>query len=186
MTIDGLSVQQRESFYRESETTRHEYLWPEIWSRTSKAAQKKEKQEWAIENPKLDDARNLRGIYFIDPEDGELKETIKNATKKLEIPLEGTKKLSNRLRETASETTESNKIQKRKHACIVEAHESTRKRLETTLPREHEDHIAEQGFNPKSHYILVHKFVPMPQAMKIPDAKAAVDKEGKNLEKLPA
>ena len=31
-----------------------------------------------------------------------------------------------------------------------------------------------------SHYNLVHKFVPMPQAMKIPDAKAAVDKELKS------
>ena len=27
------------------------------------------------------------------------------------------------------------------------------------------------------HYNLVHKFIPMPQAMKIPAAKAAVDKE---------
>ena len=32
----------------------------------------------------LDNARKLRGIYFIDPEDKELKETIKNARKKLE------------------------------------------------------------------------------------------------------
>ena len=30
----------------------------------------------------------LRGIYFIDPEDKEVKETIKHARKKLEIPLE--------------------------------------------------------------------------------------------------
>ena len=29
-------------------------------------------------------ARKLRGIYFIDPEDKELKETIKNARKKLQ------------------------------------------------------------------------------------------------------
>ena len=29
-------------------------------------------------------ARKLRGIYFIDPEDTEFKETIKNARKKLE------------------------------------------------------------------------------------------------------
>ena len=28
-----------------------------------------------------------------------------------------------------------------------------------------------------THYNLVHKFIPMPQAMKIPDARAAVDKE---------
>ena len=32
----------------------------------------------------LDNARKLRGIYFIDPEDKEYKETIKNARKKLE------------------------------------------------------------------------------------------------------
>ena len=30
-----------------------------------------------------------------------------------------------------------------------------------------------------SHSTLVHKFIPTPQAMKIPDAKAAVDKERK-------
>ena len=36
------------------------------------------------------------------------------------------------------------------------------------------------------HYNLVHKFIPMPQAMKIPAAKAAVDKEWEKLEKIPA
>ena len=45
-------------------------------------------------------------------------------------------------RETASESDESNNIQKTKHACIVEAHESTRKRLEPTLLKDHERHIA--------------------------------------------
>ena len=33
---------------------------------------------------------------------------------------------------------------------------------------------------------MVHKFIPMPQAMKIPDAKAAVYKEWKKLEIIPA
>ena len=36
-----------------------------------KADQKKEKQQWAIEKPKLDNARRLRGIYSIDPDDEE-------------------------------------------------------------------------------------------------------------------
>ena len=35
----------------------------------------------------LDDARRLRIICFIDPEDKEFKETIKNARKKLETPV---------------------------------------------------------------------------------------------------
>ena len=42
----------------------------------SKAAQRKEKQQWALENPKLDNARKLRGNYFIDPDDKEFKETF--------------------------------------------------------------------------------------------------------------
>ena len=36
-----------------------------------------------------------------------------------------------------------------------------------------------KGQNSVLHYNLLHKFIPMPQAMKIPDAKAAVVKEWK-------
>ena len=50
-----------------------------------KASQRKQKKEWDIEKPKLDHARTLRGIYFFDPEDEELKETMKNTQKKLEV-----------------------------------------------------------------------------------------------------
>ena len=46
-----------------------------------------------------------------------------------------------------------------------------------SLPIHHEDHIAGKGDNSPQHYNLVQKFIPMPQAMKIPAAKAAVDKE---------
>ena len=37
--------------------------------------------------------------------------------------------------------------------------------------------LQEKVENSLHHYNLVHKFIPMPQAMKIPAAKAAVDKE---------
>ena len=60
------------------------------------------------------------------------------------------------------------------YACIVEADESIRKRMEGSRHKNHEDHIAGKGMNSLSHYNLVHKFIPLPQAMKIPDAKAAV------------
>ena len=49
-----------------------------------KNAKLKEKQKWSHVKPQIDSARKLRGIYFIDPEDQEFKETIKNARKKLE------------------------------------------------------------------------------------------------------
>ena len=58
--------------------------------------------------------------------------------------------------------------------------------MEDSLPNHHEDHTAGKGDNSLQHENLVHKSIPMPQAVKIPAAKAAVDKECKNLEKIPA
>ena len=100
-----------------------------------------------------------------------------------------TQERPNKSRETDDETKGSNKIKKKKktkYACTVEAHESTRKPLESTLPKDHEDHIAEKRFNPLSHYNWVRKFVPMHRAMRNPDAKAAVDKEWEKLDTIPA
>ena len=37
--------------------------------------------------PKLDNARILRGIYFVDPEDEEFKDIMTNARRRLEIPM---------------------------------------------------------------------------------------------------
>ena len=58
-----------------------------MWKHMSDAAKRKEKQKWAIQKPKLDNARRLRGIYFIDPDDEEFKCMMKNARRKLEIPM---------------------------------------------------------------------------------------------------
>ena len=79
----------------------------------------------------------------------------------------------------------SNKI-KTKLACILEADESTRMRMGNSIPHYHQDHIAGKGENSLQHYNLVHKFIPVPQAMKILAAKAAVDKEWEKLEKISA
>ena len=63
------------------------------------------------------------------------------------------------------------------HAWISEANEFTRKRIQETQNRDHEDHIAAKGYNAKGQYNLWHKLIPIPQAMKILEAKAAVDTE---------
>ena len=104
--------------------------------------QLKERQTWSHEKPKLDNARKLRGIYFIDPEDEEFKETIKHARKKLETSVApafpcNTSKNSQHV----GTIGKSNKI-KSKLACILEASESTRLRVGESLPNHHEDHIA--------------------------------------------
>ena len=41
-----------------------------------KAAQNREKQEWAKAKPTLDSARKMKGIYFIDPDDEEYIEAL--------------------------------------------------------------------------------------------------------------
>ena len=71
---------------------------------------------------------------------------------------------------------------KSRFACILEASESIRLRMEESLPNYHEDHTAGKEDNSLQHYNLVHKFISMRQAMKIPAEKAAVDKECEKLE----
>ena len=58
--------------------------------------------------------------------------------------------------------------------------------MEPSLPKNHEDHSAGKGFTSMTHYNLVRKFISLPHAMKIRDAKAAMDKEWKKLQTIPA
>ena len=51
---------------RKQTTSRPHLLWPEIWKDMSEASKRRENQKWAIEKPKLDNARKLLGIYFFD------------------------------------------------------------------------------------------------------------------------
>ena len=112
-----------------------------------------EKQKWSTEKIQLENARNLRGISFIDSEDKEFKETIKIARKKLETsvaPAMPCKIMKN------GGSGGSNK-NKTKLACILEADESTSMRMGNSIPH-HQDHIAGKGENSLQHYNLVHKF----------------------------
>ena len=130
---------------RKQLTSRPGYLWAELWTKLGRNAHLKERQKWSHERPKLNNARKLRGIYFIDTEDKEFKETIKNARKKLEtavapaVPCKASKKGKH-----GATRGKSNGI-KSTLACILEASESTRLRMEESLPNHHEDHIAGEG-----------------------------------------
>ena len=77
----------------------------------------------------------------------------------------------------------SNEI-KSKLACILEASESTRLRMEESLPNHHEDHIAGKGDNLLQLYNFVHKFIPMPQAMKIPQQRQQWINNERNLKRF--
>ena len=140
----------------------------------SEAAKSKAKQKWTIEKPKLHNAGQLRGIFFIEPDDKELKHTMKNARRKLEIPMQAAMPCGTPA-DCRGETCRNSGKHKTKYACIVDTDESLRIRLEGVPRRYHEDHTEEKGMNSLSHYNLVHKFIPMPEAKKILDAKAAVE-----------
>ena len=103
-----------------------------------KNAKLREKQTWSHEKLHLDNARKLRGIYFIDPEDEEFKETIKNARKKLETSMAPA--VPHIVLKKNCWSGGSNKIDT-KLAYILEADESARLRVGNSLPDHHEDHI---------------------------------------------
>ena len=112
-----------------------------MWKHVSVASKQKQKQKWTIEKLELD-ARRLRGICLIDREDKEFKDIMKKARRRLGIPMPaGMLCLSS---VCSSRTIGARKT---KYACIVEADESMRIRMEGTPRRYHEDHIAEKGMN---------------------------------------
>ena len=173
-----------ERLTRKQPTSRPDHLWPELWTKLGRNAQLKERQKWSREKRKLDNARKLRGIYFIDHEDKKFKETIKNARNNLETPMAPALPCKTSKEQSAWVTRSKTNEIKSKLACILEASESTRLRMGESLPNHHEDHIAAKGDNSLQHFNFVHKFILVLQAMKIPAAKAAVDQEWEKLEKI--
>ena len=164
---NGYTWSGRGRLTKKQKTSRPDCLWPEIWKDMSEAAQRKEKQKWAIEKPTT--LENCAVFTSLIQRLRSSRKLVNNAWRKLEVAMPAAMPCKIR-RRTYNETC------KTKYACIVEADESTRKRLEGTLHKDHEDHLAGKGSNSLNHYNLVHKFIPMPKAMKIPGARAAVDK----------
>ena len=114
---------------RKQITSRPDNVWPDKWKHMSDAAKKKAKHKWAIEKPKLDNARQLRGIFFVEPDDAEFKHTIKNARGKLEIPMPAAMLCKTPVN-CRGETCRSIGRSKTKKACVVDADETMRVRSE--------------------------------------------------------
>ena len=130
---------------------------------TSVASKKKAKQRWAIEKPKLDNAKQLRGIFFVEPNNEEFKLTMKAARRKLEVPMPAAMPCKIPIK-SSGETHCNIGKRKTKYACVVDADESTRPRLEGAGHKPHQDLITAKGMSSMTHCSLVHKFIPMVQA----------------------
>ena len=103
-----------------------------------------------------------RGVYLIDLDDKEYMETLKNARRKLERPMAAvtlcTRKAPHRITKVFAQwETASEKTPETIYGCIVEFHESRRQRVESSHPKNHEDHIASKGFTSMTHHNLVQK-----------------------------
>ena len=77
-------------------------------------------KKWAKEKPKLDNAQKLIGIYFIDPDDRDFSEILKNARRKLERSPNCITKV------IAKSEIASERNSKTVFGCMVESHESTK------------------------------------------------------------
>ena len=90
---------------------------------------------------------------------------LKIQGEKLEVPMPAAMALQDQEKKVQGNLSHSWCSQD-KVRIIVEADESTRKRVEGTLHKDHEDHIAGQGIKSWHNKNLVHKFIPMPQALR--------------------
>ena len=173
--------------------TRPDHVLPDVWTKIGKAAHKREEQEWANEEPKFDNARRMSGIYFIDPEDEKYKESIKNAMRKLEVHMAAGTAVQKRRQKARRAHRNCREAQ-----CTQQGSKKRRMLQKWNLKdpqgnesnhlylKDHKDHIAGKGYNSMNHYNLAHKFIPLPQAVNIPNAQAVMDKEWKKLEKIQA
>ena len=164
-------------------TTGPDKVLPEVCAQIGKAAKKRKKT-------RIGKPRSQNSLILDEREAStKLVRRVRNTKKSWRMRGENWKCMWTRLcrakREQTTRPTSYN-VPKTKHAWKVEAHESTRQRVEPSRRKIHEDHIAGKGFTSVTHHNLVQKFIPVSQAMKIPDAKAAVDKGWKKLETVPA
>ena len=98
----------------------------ENWKSRSESRKREKKRE----KSKLNNARRLKGIYFIDPEDQDNKETLKSARRNLEKPMTAVmlckRKVPNDMTKVfAQSETASEKTPKTIHGCEVRSHECT-------------------------------------------------------------
>ena len=174
---DGYTWSERR-LTRKQNTSRPDDIWPDMWTRVSDAAKKVAKQRWAIEKPKLDNARQLRGIHFIETRRWRVQAHNQSRSKKVGSTDDSSDALQNTKKKQWEDPPQYWETQDK--ICLYcwwrRKHETKARRSSTQISP-NQDRITEKGMNSMNHYSLVHKFIPMPQAMKLPDAKAAVEKD---------
>ena len=108
-----------------------------------------------------------------EPEDEDFK-NMKNARRKLGIPMPAAMPRKTPINSGGQPTAVLGKT--RQNMLVLSKLTSPREFDWKELLTGTMNHIAAKGINLLRRYNLAHKFIPMPEALKIPDAKAAVEK----------
>ena len=129
------------------------YVEAYVWCSKEESKTKMDYRETKVRH-----ARQLREIFFIELNNEEFMLTMKVARRKLEVPIPAAMICKIPIKSCVKTCRNVGK-RKTKYACVVDADESTRPRLEGAGDKPHQDHVTANGTNSVAHYSLVHKFI---------------------------
>ena len=155
---------------RKQPTSRPDHLWPELWRGLAGTQSWRRSTSGQLKNQSLIMQEDYKEFLSLTQRTKSSNKPL-GMLEKLETPMDPAMPCKTCEKNKNGERRSKTSDFKSKFACILEASESTRLRMGESFPNHHEDHIAGNGDSLLQHYNLVHKFIPMPQAMKIPAAK---------------
>ena len=152
-----------ERLTKKQTTSRPDHLWPEMWKKTVRCSGTKRKTKVGYRETKARHCKKAESNYFWWSDrswvEGHHEETVGKGWK-------FRRQQPKIVKSKHGETCSSSCIRKTKYA--------------------HEDHVAGKRINSLNHYNLVHKFIPMPDAMNISRRKSSSGKIMGKHENIPA
>ena len=133
-------------------TTRQDKVWPEVWTKIGKSAQKRENQYGRMRSQNSTTLVDWQASILSIRRTLSTKSPSKSQREVLEVPVDAAMLCKKRarhtsgLQETVARLTAPSKVPK-KCAWKVESHEFTRQRVEPSLPKLNEDHNAGKRSN---------------------------------------
>ena len=152
---------------RKQKSLRPPTIWPEIWSTLSPKQKEQARVEWIKEKPRLEEAQAARGFKFVPEEDEEFIKIVNDA----------------RLRLAPHEAPAMPCLPLGCNAGYIDlaggdpCFDARGGKRDKSNRRQHTDHTAPKGYASVEQFALVHTPIQIGKAMRIPDARKAVDDE---------
>ena len=180
-------------------TERPGNILPEIWTSMTPKGHATAKEFWKTYGPHLENARKERGIYFFPGNDEDFPKVIQEIKEKLKVPKPPAMPLlskramaklsslkSGSLSGAATKLGHSPSTSPLEHTLCASVSSSKRNRKKHDS---HQEHVAPRGAQPpvaSEWFACVHTPVPIPKALRIPEAREALEAEWTKLERKKA